>query len=222
MKKIYIVLIFLITQVVILGAQDFNVGPNPALVEGVANGLPLIAYAEIVNDTYESQTVVWKRTLEDLPEGWTSNVCTSQGCALADVNEGTFSMIPLEGLNVDIQFNTEWIAGGAVVELELYFESKPDSIITVVYHGDALASGILEEQELKFEIYPNPVENFFELKGAENVHQIKVIHILGNHSLVVDSPFEKIYVDDLPSGIYQVAFYNEEGVLLKTKPLIVF
>ncbi len=222
MKKRNSILFFLMIQVFGLGAQDFTVSPNPAFVDGEPNGFPLIAFAQLVNDTYEPQTVVWKRTVTDLTAGWTSNVCTSQGCALEDVNEGTFTIIPLEGLFVDIQFNTNWIAGAGMVELELYFESEPDSIMTVVYHGSALATGVEKKETLEIEIYPNPAGNFFSIKGVEKVRQIKIFNILGSHLMTVDEPSEKIYVDHLSTGIYQIVFLNEDGRALKTESLSVF
>ncbi len=152
MKKI--VLILCVFCVNLAYGQDFSVEPNPAFAEGAADNSPLIAYAEITNNTYETQTVVWKRITEDIPEEWSSNVCTSEGCILAEIPMGDFTILPLESLNVDVQFNPGEIGGNGMVELKLYLESDSANVVAAVYHGNALVTSVLEKEGASMELFP--------------------------------------------------------------------
>ena len=54
------------------------------------------------------------------------------------------------------------------------------------------------------------MENFFKIKEAENVHQIKIIDILGFCKQESGHPDEKIYVDHLPFETYQVTLFEKK------------
>ena len=220
MKKL--VLILCVFSFNLAFGQDFSVEPIPTHVEGAADNTPLVAYAELTNNTYETQTVIWERVTESIPEGWSTNVCTSEGCIIAEISMGDFTILPLESLNVDIQFNPGLVSGNGMVELKLYFESDSANVVTAEYYGNAMVSSVLEKEEKRVELFPNPTDNFFEIKGSENVHYIKIINIFGVLVLETNFNLAPIDVSHLPVGIYSVLLFDKNDLLLQTISASVF
>ncbi|MEX1001549.1 MAG: T9SS type A sorting domain-containing protein [Crocinitomicaceae bacterium] len=124
----------------------------------------------------------------------------------------------------DSTFTSDWdpfhmydSVGTYSVTLYAYNECFMDSA-TMDVTVDNLSVG---ENNLNFEVYPNPANDLVVIKGLKNSGQIEIINILGEtvRRFSANSTSEQIQVSDLSSGTYFVRVTTDHNQL--TKKLVI-
>nr|MBC8490308.1 T9SS type A sorting domain-containing protein [Bacteroidota bacterium] len=78
-----------------------------------------------------------------------------------------------------------------------------------------IISGIGENPEVTFKLYPNPVENMLTIEELDGANKIEVYNVVGKLVKTVDkisTPVVTINTADLTSGIYFVTVHNNGSV----------
>ncbi len=76
----------------------------------------------------------------------------------------------------------------------------------------------IEGDGTKVSLYPNPANDYFMLKNAENVHTVLVYNILGREvkRFRLNQGGGRYQVNDLPKGMYVIRLINSNKDVLQT------
>ncbi len=128
--------------------------------------------------------------------------------------------IYLDGKYVESTTETSYVMGFNEVG-EHYFTIKTISDGIESLHSEkayfSLVNTSVNEQELAFEIYPNPVENNLYINAQERINEINIYNIMGinvrNEQCTMNNV--QLNVSDLNSGIYFVKIMTDKGETVK-------
>jgi agmatine/peptidylarginine deiminase len=110
-----------------------------------------------------------------------------------------------ESVEVEVFVNT--MAKREVIEVELVINSSVgEQIIPVTWTGEV---GLEENNALKVELYPNPVNNVLAVKG-DNIVKVAIFNALGQEIVTVENRNE-IDVTSLNNGLYFVRVTDANG-----------
>jgi len=75
------------------------------------------------------------------------------------------------------------------------------------------------ENEIAFNMYPNPTSGVLNVEGLDNVQRIEIYNSIGQQMNVIENVNNTIQVrtGNLETGVYFVNFYNEQGVVTTQK-----
>lgn len=244
MKLINILSIVIIFSIEIF-SQEITFIPRSNSVIDTA-GDEVVAYIDLQNISQSEQTVFVIRTLNQLPNGWTTSLCFEY-CYPDWVDSiattATFGSNPLqpgEVREVSVHFFTNNIPNTGIVQLQAGTFRNPDQRITVDIQATTFDPTSVEDNsdllnEFKLEQnYPNPFNPTTKIKfnipsvGSELAQTVlKVFDVLGNEvaTLVKEekaSGYYEITFDagqfNIPSGIY---FYRlTAGNFTQTKAML--
>jgi len=86
----------------------------------------------------------------------------------------------------------------------------------VIYGPDAFATGIEENEEISFDMYPSPVNNILNLSVEDphdlyiNVYDLTGKVVMENVSMLVNSATTSLDVSELKSGVYLLEMTNNK------------
>jgi hypothetical protein len=129
----------------------------------------------------------------------------------ADV-PGTFTYTPAIGAKLNVG-NAQVLKADFVPTDLINYESASKTVLINV----TLATGIsaVENNEL-IVLYPNPVIEAFNILGMDSKATISITDLNGKVVLTKEiSADEKVYVTDLPCGIYLIKIITNKGTILK-------
>ena len=193
----------------------------------------------IGNNTTVTKTYVWERTLNELPEGWSSAVCDANQCYLSHVETQEFDLGPGDIGTMDIHAYPggnpgvlPGTAGTAEIHIRIWEKDNEENFEVGVYTycvSDAPNSPIncaettstanLEEEQIK--VFPNPTNNYIQLDENSLVQYLEVYNLIGERV----ANFRHINgvqhdISNLNNGMYLLQLQGGNGTLLKTVKLI--
>ncbi len=238
-KKIGLIII-MIGLSLKLGAQTISFIPRDTVVFGEA-GSELIVYIDLTNNSNEPQTVFIVRSIENLPQNWTSSLCFALCFAPSVdsvVTNQTYGSSPLqagETREVSLHFFTTSKPGTGMVRLEAGTITDPNNRVIIEVEGSTISTSVEENDEKQFDFilhqnYPNPfnpstiisyrlqktgrvVIQIFDILGNEIKTLVDGIRSPGLHSVSFSS-------SDLPNGIYFYCAQAGDKVITKKMQII--
>ena len=215
MKK-NVLLIIILFNSAMAGAQDFHVMVEDSLGEGVpSEEIALGGY--IVNLTANELNILITRVTNDIPAGWTTSLCLDV-CAAPWINEVSGSIPPNDSLEFSIHFFPDDVPATGQVRLD--FNIPRDTVVvSQIFRAKTLATDVTDRDATSaasFQLlgnYPNPFNestiikfrNTGEMVSAElTVYSLtgklvlreKMNSVLGGEHMV------RLNGDGLPSGTY--------------------
>ena len=134
MKKVILIFLLQIGLYPFVHCQTFKIEPDTLIrVTGNTNDDQLIGVGKFTNNTDEKRTYQWKRINKSLPQGWASTTCVPGFCYTAEIESGTFELLPGKNGILDQNFYINGIAGGAQTTLQLYDVANPKEVVNVRY-----------------------------------------------------------------------------------------
>ncbi|MCB0514965.1 MAG: T9SS type A sorting domain-containing protein [Chitinophagales bacterium] len=183
---------------------------------------------ELKNDIVGKTTVVWERTLVDVPEGWEVQVCDPITCWLSSISTNSFLLDSGDKAKLKIGViipddAEQW--GTAHVSLKAYSFANPTIFDTIDFEvSSTVATGINDFGNNKdLRIFPNPVVNNLniELINYPQVGSFEVYTLLGKKvaTFFPDNNQKVIQYAayDLPQGMYLLHVIAADGRILETK-----
>lgn len=81
---------------------------------------------------------------------------------------------------------------------------------------------LILDEDVTLSLYPNPLENWFQIKGSLSNYNIDVIDVVGNVLLSVNNvdEFYAVNISELPAGIYFISINNTNETHLAIKKII--
>ena len=230
-------LIFTLSSITsfIVQAQTFTVTPNPINIEVDLNTAPnpneIIAESIITNNTGDTLNLKWERITNDKPDCWETSVFGVWIQSLPHIDSLTFDLNPnMEGL-MNISVFTDLMggvpnAGEAEVVLKITNLNNPTDTLLVEFNftvtGDNNCSTRISEIEDKLlQVYPNPMTDFFNLRGAEEIEYLMVYNIIGDQMYKYNvTPGQRYYTGELPNGVFIIKLFDGNHDAIKTIKLV--
>jgi hypothetical protein len=211
-----ILLLFLAAN---LQAQ-FSIEPSPT--EGSANASVAFfnADSQIYNNTDSTLNFAWKRIINELPNGWTSGICTNLGCLPPEIGEGTFFLESGYSVAFSCSFFPNNFAGNAKVEVNIWIEEDFSQMIQQTYFGYADPTNIIET-DLKnlISIFPNPIQKTFSITQNDDIHKVEIYNYLGQkvQTYALQATYDFHY---FPANLYFVKVFNKQNEIITVLRLI--
>lgn len=198
---------------------------------GPLDGSTFIFYTKLYNHNKTQVTPNWERTNNDMPGGWTSQICIGDLCYAETVNEGVF-IEPMYGgdtSEISVYFNNDGsTAGTGVVDLLVYDPNDSVNVqASATFEYMAYSVGMDRQHHEELSIYPNPASSSFQLKNAGHLEEgsrLEIMNMTGAIALEysVGKADALIYdVSMLESGVYLLSVRNKYEKVILTRKLVV-
>lgn len=231
MKKLFLLPTLIATLT--LGAQNITMTPSEAELEGDPADIHEVIIS--FHNTGETQTMTWMRTINDIPDEWTSSVCDFNLCWAPNADEpGYYFDAPADTTgNVYVKFdarnyhdgNFDPIPGCGTVEVAFYsvLDSANYNAVGLfkaylgVAEKDCGVDVITPYQDDAFAVYPNPAVNSLNVMASfsAGIAKVEIVNIVGRSVAVYDwsTTNGKMNLDitELPQGVYFVRLLDADS-----------
>jgi hypothetical protein len=232
MKKTLLFIIcslFLLTSV---HAQVFTITPGDSLFieEVVSNNndeVPLTAYVK--NDSSVDLTFRWRVISNASPASWSVSFCDNTNCLDIGLTDQSTFLLEADSTSILKMLYLPFLEDGiSDIEVQVSVDGVPGSA-TIKYRSEISAdptSSIRSIDTESISIYPNPAVSFIQVRGIDNVANIKsleVYSIIGKKMLskeVSNLSDLKVDVQNLDNGVYLVKLFDETNSVFYTKTFI--
>jgi len=189
----------------------------------LSSEVDVVAKGMLKNDSDDTLTVMWKRNIIELTEGWATAVCDKNLCYIPSFGEtseetGTnLILLPGEESNFDIHVYPNGTEGAAIVELTATDVNNSENTVTGRYEFNQTTTSTRFVSKSNIKIYPNPTSQYISLTDATNVDRLMVYNIVGRPVKTFRATSSNQYdVSNLPIGIYLVRLVDQYDYTLKT------
>lgn len=217
MKQYLLLLSFFITS-----ALSAQVSYNPDALAQVGNASD--EYMEvnfnIVNDLADNAQYLWTFEDEGLVEGWDAQLCDMTLC----YNWG-FSTCPADAPNnfdpnqsfgFFVKVRPKGIPGEGTLIVNI---TDLDYNVLLSFPIDFTAnmtSSVNDDTLEKLSVYPNPTQDFFQIRNDEQVNKIAIYNIVGKALLTENHITGNAYnISDFQKGVYLVRTFDEYDNVIK-------
>ena len=222
-------------------AQNIVLDPATAEIDGDPSIITEVHISLTNNGT--TQTMTWLRTVNDIPEDWTSSVCDFNLCwsPMADQPDYFYESEGGTTGTVYVKFDARNfydgefhpVPGCGTVEVAFYsVEDSANYSALGVFHArlgvseedceTVLVSPILDNS---FSVYPNPASDHINAVGSfsANITSVDIVNIVGKSVKQADwntaTGKTTVDINELPEGVYFVRFINKENKVVFTEKL---
>jgi hypothetical protein len=211
-------------------AQSIAITTDSVSVSGSSSEFELVGNNYVENLTGGDLTIVWKRTINNLPNGWTSSVCDKMACWAATTDSKTFALQGNRTEKLDVHFYPNNNIGSAIVEMLAWVQGdSANTVVKSTYKANAgLTSNITAstKKNVNVSFYPNPVkDNMFVAGLPENQSfKVELYSLLGTKVITYNlaagasqSGIHQIDMQELPKGVYMVRIVDKSMNLIFNK-----
>lgn len=203
-------------------AQDFSVTPNPTVDFEIVNDGEVVGKAVIKNESSLTKEYIWERTVVSGCNNDLTWFCDPNLCYIPSVSTQTFQLEA--GGEGPFELHATFSSPDQrelVVQIKVYEVGNESNVIDAMYEYtfNSCTTSTFDEAEIsKIDLFPNPTTDNFTLTNVEKVDNIVIHNLLGSplkQYLVTENTTYDIA--DLPSGVYLVQLYSNEGEVIGTK-----
>lgn len=179
---------------------------------------------DITNTTNVVQTIKWERSVINITNGCSSQVCDINLCYLPHISSKTFDLAGNATGNIIMHFlNPDSLMGASgILHLKMSNVNVPQDTVTVAFLFTSESSNTdnpLPAATVK--MFPNPTVDYFQLQNADAVNRIRVFS-LDNREVArfTATPGEIYSLSSQPAGTYVLALEDESGRVFQALELV--
>jgi len=222
MKKMLLFLLVFSSSLV--GAQvTLTMTAPEGSKEALASEVDVVSKGFLRNDSQDTLTIMWKRTIIELTDGWETAVCDKNLCYIPSFEEtseetGThLVLLPGEESNFDIHVYPDGTEGAAIVDLTATDVNDPANTVSGRYTFNQATTSTRFVTKSNIKLYPNPTTQYISLMDGTDVDKLTVYNIVGRPVKSFQATSSNQYdVSNLPIGIYLVRLMNAYEQTIKT------
>lgn len=198
---------------------------------GTGYGDDISIHNDITNNSGSAATYDWKLVNGNLDAGWTfTGVCDNKTCYNETVATAvTHTTNPVQDDSTMIfkaVFTESGAANGSTawVKANIYptgFPLDAKSLTFVITKSNVTSTVNITKFEDNIVVFPNPARNSVNViyDADMNVKNIGIYNLIGKMVSVykVGNTSAKLDVDNLPSGIYFIRLFNNQGKVVGTR-----
>lgn len=233
MKKLYTFIIFLSLNYFVFAQDIYLIKPDLVINTTDVNATNLEDQTYLVNNS--GQVVDVEYTINNgnfVTYDWPSaavGICNNATCDDPSIKvSGSFTMNIGDSVNIKITLLPEGIADSIGGNLQFNFPGTTFSRVGGTYSIKAgnITTAIKKIDTKTISIYPNPASNFVQIKGIENINQVKtleVYNIIGRKliSKQISSTSDlNVNIQNYESGIYLIKLFDESKNVSYTKTFV--
>lgn len=223
MIRLLLVYIFSCSILTLEAQITATLEPNPSTisVSDVTSDAPTIAKATLTNTSEtDTLTVMWKRNIIDLSDGWETSVCDQHKCYGTDTEANPENrpvvLAPGATSNLDIYIYANSIVGAAEIDVTVTDLANGDNVLTGKYNIDTTTPTSELFSKGDIQIFPNPALNAFQIKNDKSVRRVKIYNIIGkeinNYSHIRGAQYDVV---NYQKGIYIIRLFDQNDKMLK-------
>jgi hypothetical protein len=204
-----------------LNAQSISITPQVVNAGVSPDSFEIRAKATFKNTSTQTKKFIWKRTILNMTNGWSSLVCDSKGCWASSINDAPEQIeLPANGTsNIDVYIRPDKKMGAATIEVKVFEVGNEANAVTgrYLFSSTTRSREVKEYAQSSLRVYPNPTTEYFMITENEIVEKAVVYNIIGRQIRsfpVVDG--QRYYISDLPDGFYIIRLLNNNGGTIKT------
>ncbi len=217
-------LLFFLTFSISLSAQVTLLLTEPTgSTTALASDDDITAKGFIKNESDVEVTLMWKRNIIELKEGWETAVCDKNLCYVPSYGEtsaadGTHLVLaPGEESNFDVHVYPDGTEGFAIVEVTATDITNAANTVTGRYEFNQMSTSTINLNKADIKVYPNPTINFISISEADQVERLIIYNIVGRPVKLFEANYNNQYdVMDLPTGMYLVRLMDKNDRTIKT------
>lgn len=209
-----------------LGMAQFAAKDSNVVGAGYIARAEIALYDSIYNNSGVDLTPMWKRTVNDLTNGWLSAVCIGELCYATTEDAGFFAdVFPANSQQlVTCYFYPDQATSGmSHVEISIY--DPQDSIgnhVTLVFEFNGWPLSVEEQKAEALKLYPNPAtDQLFVEFNEQQPGMIQIFDLQGRmvwHSATMRPANRNIIpTRGLAAGQYVVQILDDKGQTLTAK-----
>lgn len=222
-----ILLLFFLTFSFYLSAQvTLKLTEPEGSTTVLASDVDITAKGFIKNEGESTVTLMWKRNIIELKDGWETAVCDKNLCYIPSYGEtsaadGTNLVLePGEESNFDVHVYPDGTEGFAIVEVSAVDITDAANTVTGTYHFNrevSTSTNTFSIAKPDIKIFPNPTTNYISLSNEEYVERLAIYNIVGRRVKLFNANYSNQYdVVDLPTGMYLVRLIGADDRTIKT------
>ncbi len=223
MKHILLSTLFAVFGLVSVFAQTtFTVNMQNPVQTGLSSDAFIKATSTVTNNTGADLTLRWRKSVENLPSGWTASVCDKNTCWLPTEQFKDFTLSAGETADMSVQFEANGVDGIGDVTLRIFDPANPTEEYFNKYTADADPNSIFGADEVvPVSVFPNPASMYFMLDGDFEIDEIQMVNVIGKVVKVFNATSATQFdISDQTSGSYFLRFVYQ-GELIGTQRLVV-
>lgn len=159
---------------------------------------------DIIEQEWESGANIWTNDDQAVFTYDANNNCSGSTCN--EWNGSSWVSNPSESVDITLFYNDM----ASSMEFE-NVSSMTVTYTTVNYLG-------IENNDVNFDIFPNPANNYFKVECEENISSIEVFNVTGQ--LITKQSATTINTADYESGMYLVKIILEDGTSISKKIMV--
>lgn len=224
MKKTFTLLIFIFT-IKLLSAQ---IVIEPSTLELTLNESAIHVYNLVVSNKSNKDVNIWWILSKGsgFPSAWKTVMCDTELCYDQNADKADSRRPNLIKANSNITIKLDLIPGGVKGSTSMYVKLYDDKDFTnlvaqtkstALVVADALLSTADAKNNEDLMIYPNPTDNFFFIKGDQNVARLAYYNLVSKEvrsDLHVKGQSHDI--SDLTKGVYFIRLMDSKNKLIRT------
>jgi spore germination protein YaaH len=222
MKRVLLLFIFAFSYTFLIG--QFTINPSSLNVT-LSPGEELVTDVNITYSGDDNISTTWELAgFDDIPDGWTLQICDSQLCYDWGVVKSSTSI-------------TNNFSKGQTQKWTIHYkdeegnQSEPFSFCAslMLFESSDTKNSIYETvctsstkdhnfgSNAGVQLYPNPTERMLNIANDKNVTKIGICNIVGKEIKKLNHSQNEVHdISDLRSGMYIVRLYNNKGAVIKS------
>ena len=218
-----LLLFFLIFSISLSAQVTLKLTEPEGSTTALASDDDVVAKGFLKNESEDTITVMWKRNIIELKEGWETAVCDKNLCYVPSYGETSAAdgtnlvSVPGEESNFDVHVYPDGTEGFAIVEVTATDINNAENTVTGRYEFNQNSTSTINFNRTDIRIYPNPTIDFISISEADQVEHLIIYNIVGRPVKFFNANFHNRYdVMDLPTGMYLVRLMGKNDRTIKT------